>query len=137
MQGNIESIFKSVKNIAVVGLSPDFHKASFKVSKFLQEQGFRIYPIYPKENEILGEKVYRNLSEISDKIDLVLMFRRGEFAGELLPIIVEKKIANFWLQLGIFNDEVKEKCENLGINFIQNKCIMIEYQNRKNDDRTQ
>ena len=91
--------------------------------------------IYPKENEILGEKVYRNLGEIKDKIDLVLMFRKGEVANELLPLLIEKKIPNFWLQLEIFNDEVKEKCKNLDINFIQNKCIMIEYQNRKNNAR--
>ncbi len=128
MQDTIESIFKSTKSIAVVGLSPDSSKASYRVGKFLQEEGFKIFPIYPKEDEILNEKVFRSLSEIQEKIDLVLMFRKGEVAGELLSTVVDKSINNFWLQLEIFNDEVKEKCKNLGINFVQNKCIMIEYQ---------
>ncbi|MCH5336588.1 MAG: CoA-binding protein [Campylobacter sp.] len=131
MQEIIDKILKESKNIAVVGLSPDPSKISYKIAKFLQDKKFKIYPVYPKEEEILNERVYRALNEIEDKIDLVLMFRKGEFANELFPVVVDKKIPNFWLQLGIFNDEVAKKCENLGINFIQNRCIMVEYQKQE------
>lgn len=124
----IKLILETTKSIAIAGLSPDASKSSHEVGCFLQEKGFKIYPIYPKEEKILGEKVYRDLNEIKDKINLVLMFRKGEVASELLPTIVNKNIPYFWLQLGIFNEEVAKKCENLGINFIQNRCIMIEYQ---------
>lgn len=132
----IDFILENSKNIAVVGLSPDKSKASFLVAKFLQEKSYKIYPIYPKFDEILGKKVYRSLDEIEDKIDLVLMFRKGEVANELFPIILEKKIPSFWLQLGIFNEKIAKKCENFRINFIQNRCIMIEYEKRKNNART-
>lgn len=131
----IDKIFDNTKTIAIVGLSADKNKASFMVGQFLQENHYKIYPIYPKFDEILSEKVYRNLDEIEEKIDLVLMFRKGEFASSLLSNIVKKGIKNFWLQLGICNDEVQKECEKLKINYIQDKCVMRElplYRDRKN-----
>lgn len=123
----IEAIFNNTKSIAVVGLSPNSNKDSHIVAKFMQEHCFKIYPIYPKEERILGERVYRSLLDVSDKIDCVVMFRKGEFASELLESVLKKGIHNFWLQCGITNDLVKMRCKNLGINYIQDKCIMIEY----------
>lgn len=134
IDSTIDKIFETTKSIAVVGLSPDEKKASFLVAQFLQENGFRIFPIYPKCEEILGEKVYRNLNEIPEKIDTALLFRRSEFAKEVLEQVKTKKIPNFWLQLGIYNDEVAKECEILGINFVQDKCMQRElplYQKRK------
>lgn len=129
MSETIKTILNNCKHIAVVGLSPDTSKASHRVSAFMQDKGYEIYPIYPKECEILGRKAVLNLKDLRAKVDLVLMFRKGEFASELLPIIKEKGIKNFWLQLGITNNEVKTECEKLGIAFVQDKCIKIEYQN--------
>ncbi|QKF64805.1 CoA-binding domain-containing protein [Campylobacter corcagiensis] len=123
----INEILKTAKNIAVVGLSPDESKPSHYVSKFLQEKGYKIYPIYPKFDEILGEKVYRDLSEIKDKIDIVVMFRKGEFADVLIDEVIEKGIKTLWLQLGITNENAKEKALKNGVNFIQDRCIMVEY----------
>ncbi|MSN97053.1 CoA-binding protein [Campylobacter sp. FMV-PI01] len=125
----IKEILKFSKNIAVVGLSPDKSKPSHYVSKFMQEKGYKIYPIYPKFDEILNEKVYRNLSEIKDDIDIVLMFRKAEFASEIIDDVINKGAKTFWLQLGIKNEEAKIKALNKGINFIEDKCIMVEYQN--------
>ena len=120
-----------VKSIAVLGLSPNETKASFIVSKYLQEKGFKIIPIYPKEDFILNERVYKNLDEVKENIDLVLMFRKGEFASELFETILKKGIKRFWLQLGIKNDDVKEKCAKNKISFVQDKCIMKELEAKK------
>ena len=120
-----------VKSIAVLGLSPNETKASFIVSKYLQEKGFKIIPIYPKEDFILNERVYKNLDEVKENIDLVLMFRKGEFASELFETILKKEIKRFWLQLGIKNDDVKEKCVKNKISFVQDKCIMKELEAKK------
>ncbi|TKX30925.1 CoA-binding protein [Campylobacter estrildidarum] len=131
----IDKILNQTKTIAIVGLSVDTSKPSFIVGQYLQKNGYKICPIYPKFEEVLGEKIYRKLDDIEEKIDLVLMFRKGSFAANLLPIIIQKGIKNFWLQLGIFNNEVQKECQKLGISFIQNKCIMRElplYINRKN-----
>ena len=78
----IREIFANTKTIAILGLSPDPSKASHRVAAYLQQQGFKIVPIYPKEDEILGEKVYRSLTEIPFEIDMVDVFRKPK---KLLP----------------------------------------------------
>ncbi|EAH9849473.1 CoA-binding protein, partial [Campylobacter jejuni] len=69
----------------------------------------------------------RNLDQIEEKIDTLILFRKGEVVLEILPKLVEKNIKNLWLQLGISNETAKEECKKLDINFIQNRCIMLEY----------
>lgn len=128
MPSDLRQILSSAKNIAVVGLSPDESKPSNEVAKFLIERGFNIFPVYPKFDEILGRKVYRNLTEIDENIDVVVMFRKGEFASELVKDAVKKGVKTLWLQLGITNDEAGAVARENGINFVQDKCIKIELQ---------
>ncbi|HDZ4975669.1 TPA: CoA-binding protein [Campylobacter jejuni] len=117
---------KYKQKYAIFALTPNKTKVSYRVAEFLQSKNYKIFP-YPKEDFILNEKVYRNLDQINDKIDTLILFRKGEIALELLPKLVEKGIKNLWLQLYINNEKAKEKCKKLGINFIQNRCIMLEY----------
>lgn len=123
---NIGQILSAAKNIAVVGLSPDESKPSNEVAKFLIERGFNVFPIYPKFDEILGRKVYRNLTQIDEDIDIAVMFRKGEFASELVKDAVKKGVKTLWLQLGITNDAAGAIARENGINFVQDKCIKIE-----------
>ncbi len=125
----LKEIFLSCKSIAIVGLSPDESKDSHRVAKYLQEKGFKIYPVYPKEEMILGEKVYRSLLEIEEQVDMVDMFRKPEFAKNVLEDAVKRgDVKVVWLQLGIINNEVCEKAQELGIKAVQNRCTKIEYQ---------
>ena len=128
MPSDLRQILSSAKNIAVVGLSPDESKPSNEVAKFLIERGFNVFPIYPKSDEILGRKVYRNLTQIDENIDIAVMFRKGEFASELVKDAVKKGVKTLWLQLGITNDEAGAVARENGINFVQDKCIKIELQ---------
>lgn len=123
---NIGQILSAAKNIAVVGLSPDESKPSNEVAKFLIERGFNVFPIYPKFDEILGRKVYRNLTQIHEDIDIAVMFRKGEFANELVKDAIKKGVKTLWLQLGITNDAAGAIARENGINFVQDKCIKIE-----------
>ncbi|MBE0490882.1 MAG: CoA-binding protein [Sulfurospirillum sp.] len=125
----LKEIFENTQNIAIVGLSPDPTKASHIVAKYLQEKGFVIFPVYPKEEFILGQKVYRSLSEIPKRIDMVDMFRKPAFGDELV-LEAQKRgdIKYFWLQLGIVNNEACHKAEEFGMVAVQNKCTKIEYQ---------
>ncbi|WP_170018970.1 CoA-binding protein [Campylobacter sp. RM16190] len=129
----IDNILKTSKNIAIVGLSPDESKASNIVAKFLIKEGFNIFPIYPKEDEILGRKVYRSLSEIDKKIDIAVMFRKGEFAENLIMEVINLGIKTLWLQLGITNKNAKIIAKENNINFVEDKCIKIELERFKND----
>ena len=90
MPSELRQILSSAKNIAVVGLSPDESKPSNEVAKFLIESGFNVFPVYPKFDEILELKVYRNLTQIDENIDISVMFRKGEFASELVKDAVKK-----------------------------------------------
>ena len=128
MPSDLGQILSSAKNIAVVGLSPDESKPSNEVAKFLIERGFNVFPIYPKFDEILGRKVYRNLTQIDENIDIAVMFRKGEFASELVKDAVKKGVKTLWLQLSITNDSAGAVARENGINFVQDKCIKIELQ---------
>ncbi|MBR8464026.1 CoA-binding protein [Campylobacter sp. faydin G-24] len=131
MQDKIEQILRTAKRIAVVGLSPDERKDSNMVARNLIEQGYEIYPVYPKFDEILSRKVYGNLCDIDDRIDIAVMFRKSEFADVLLDEVIKKGVKTLWLQLGIINENARKRAEQNGINFIQNRCIKIELQNLK------
>ena len=128
MPSELRQILSSARNIAVVGLSPDESKPSNEVAKFLIERGFNVFPIYPKFDEILGRKVYRNLTQIDENIDIAVMFRKGEFASELVKDAVKKGVKTLWLQLGITNDEAGAIARENGINFVQDRCIKTELQ---------
>ncbi len=130
----IIKILKETKTIAIVGLSPNESKASNMVGKYLLNVGYKIIPIYPKFDEILGQKVYRSLGEVEEKIDMVNMFRKGSFAKNLYEQIKKRDdVKSFWLQLGIVNDEVAKRVLEDGLDFVQNKCLKIEYEKFKEE----
>ena len=125
----LREIFNDTKNIAIIGLSPDENKASNIVAKYLQSQGYKIIPVYPKEDTILGEKVYRSLEEIDISVDMVDMFRKPAFANDLVEVAKKRgDVKYFWLQLGIVNDEAFKKATKYGMLAVQNKCSKIEHQ---------
>jgi predicted CoA-binding protein len=124
----IKEILSHAKTIAVIGLSPDETKDSHRVAKYLQSVGYKIIPVYPKEETILGEKVYRSLPEIPEKVDLVNVFRKS---AVVLPI-VEKSVERgdvyaVWAQKGIINNEAGDLAVANGIRFVQNHCTMVEH----------
>ena len=129
----IKKIFKDIKTIAIPGLSPNPEKDSHKVAKYLQEQGYKIIPIYPKEDVILGEKVYRKLSEISEKIDMIDMFRKASVADSIVEEIRKRDdVKVLWLQKGIVNNNAAKKAKEMGIKVVQNRCTMVEHKALKN-----
>ncbi|MEE3744821.1 CoA-binding protein [Campylobacter porcelli] len=127
----MQNILNSMKNIAVVGFSPDPSKASNHVGNYLIEQGFNVFAIYPKSVEINGRQTYQSLSQINQNIDTIVMFRKAEFATKLAKEAVKLGVKNLWLQLGIINDEAKQIAQNAGLNFVQDACIMIEHKRIK------
>ena len=121
-------ILKTAKTIVVVGLSPKPHRASNQVAKYMQENGYKIIPVYPREEEILGEKVYRSLDEIDFEVDIIDIFRKGEDT----PPIVEKAVKLpgvkcIFLQEGVINETSKKISEDAGIFYVEDKCLMVEH----------
>ena len=124
----IQEIFNSVNTIAVLGLSPDETKPSHMVAKYLQEQGFKIVPVYPKEDEILGEKVYRSLLEIPFAVDMVDIFRKPDALAMIADACLERAdVKVFWAQQGIVNNKAASKARDAGMRVVQNMCSMVEH----------
>ena len=127
-QDEIREIFENTKTIAIIGCSPNPEKASNLVANYLKNAGFKIVPVYPKEDEILGEKVYRSLKEIPFKVDMVDIFRKPDVIGMVIDAAIERgDIDTVWTQLGLVNNEAAQKAKESGMKVVQNKCTKIEH----------
>lgn len=126
----IKVILSDVKTIAVLGLSPDSSKDSYRVAEYLKNAGYTIIPVYPKEETILGEKVYRSLSEIPCTVDMVNIFRKPDALDAIADACIARgDVKVFWAQKGIVNNEAAEKAERNGMRVVQNHCSMVEHRN--------
>lgn len=123
------------KTIAIVGLSPNPTKDSNMVARYLQNNGYKIIPIYPSEEMILESKVYRNIGDAlrENDVDIVVVFRKSEVALNIAKEVVDNieyatNLKVFWLQIDIINDSIEDLLKPYNIQFIQDKCIKIEHQ---------
>lgn len=124
----LRDILEQAKRIAIVGLSPDESKDSHKVARYLLERGFDVIPVYPKEERILGQRVYRNLVEIPDFIDIVDVFRKSEAMSAVAKEAKERGgIGTLWGQLGVCNPKAERILQGTGIKIVQNLCTKIEH----------
>ncbi|MBO3837770.1 CoA-binding protein [Streptococcus suis] len=129
-QDIIFDYLKKAKTIAVVGLSSREETAAYRVSKLMQEAGYKIIPVNPKAagGTILGELVYSSLAEIDQLIDIVDVFRRSEFLPEVAQEFIQSNAKVFWAQLGLESQEAEKLLRQAGCNdIVMNKCIKIEY----------
>lgn len=126
----INELLKSAKTIAVVGLSDSFHRASYGVSQHMQSQGYRIIPVNPTITESLGEKAYRSLPDVAEKIDIVNVFRRSEFVPEIVEQAIQLKVPAIWMQEGVVHEGAAEKARAAGIFVVMNRCILKEHAKR-------
>ena len=127
----VNRILKEAKTIAVVGLSPKTERTSNHVSRYLQGAGYKIIPVNPGADSILGEKCRSNLAEVGENADLVLVFRRSEFIPQVVDEAVIIKPKYIWMQEGIFHEEAAQKAINLGIDVIMDRCMLKEHRRRK------
>ena len=123
---HIKELLANAGNIAVVGLSDKPDRTSYMVSAAMQSRGYRIIPVNPNADEILGEKCYASLSDIPEPVDIVNVFRR---ADQVVPVAEEAvKIGAkvFWLQLDIVNEEAGRIASDAGLEVIMDRCIKVE-----------
>ena len=128
----IAGIFKRVKTIAIIGVSPKPHRASHRVMKFLQERGYRVIPVNTRKNDgfIHGEKVYNSLADIPDDFQMVDIFRNIDGAiditDEAIALLAAKSIETIWMQLEIRDDAAATRAEDAGIQMVMDRCPAIE-----------
>jgi predicted CoA-binding protein len=131
-QEEIKSILESYRTVAVVGLSRDPDKASYQVANYLQSVGYRIIPVNPFVDQVLGEKSYKSLLDVPQTIEIVDIFR----PSEAVPAIVEDAIQLknrvgspkvVWMQLGIINEEAARRAREAGFEVVMDRCMMREH----------
>ncbi len=126
----IQKILSECRTIAVVGLSSQPEKAGYYVPAYLQSQGYRIIPVNPHLSEALGEKAYASLLDISEAVDLVLIFRRSEAVPPFVDQAIQIGAKAVWMQLGILHPEAAEKARQAGLLVVMNACMLVEHRNR-------
>lgn len=123
----IADLLHTSKTIAVVGLSDNPMKPSYGVSQYMQSQGYKIIPVNPQADEVLGEKCYPSLLEIPEKIDIVDVFRRPDAVPEIVDQAIQLKVPAIWLQETVVHEEAARKARAAGIFVVMDKCILKEH----------
>ncbi len=123
----IRHILQTAKTVAVVGLSDKPDRDSYKVAKYLQEHGYRIIPVNPMVDEVLGEKSYASVTDIPGQVDAVDVFRKPEAVMPVVQEAIDAGAATLWLQLGVVNQEAAEKAEAAGLQVVMDRCMKIEH----------
>ena len=123
----VRRILSRYRTLAVVGLSAQWHRPSYFAAKYMQEHGYRVIPVNPMYDRILGEKCYKSLRDIPDKVDIVDCFRKSAE----IPALAEEAIAIgapvLWMQLGVENPEARARAEAAGLEVVENRCVKIEH----------
>ena len=123
----LRRILRTSRTIAVVGLSGQWHRPSYFAAKYMQEHGYRVIPVNPTYDTILGEKSYKTLRDIPEKVDIVDCFRKSAE----IPAIAEDAIAIgakvLWMQLGVMNPEARRRAESAGLEVVEDHCVKIEH----------
>jgi len=119
----LRKILDEARTIAVVGLSSREDRPSYGVGRYLKENGYRVIPVHPKEEQVLGEKAYPTLADVPEPIDLVDVFRKAEDTPEVAREAVETGAKVLWLQEDIVSDEARQIAEDGGMQVVMGICI--------------
>ncbi|NED68464.1 CoA-binding protein, partial [Streptomyces sp. SID10244] len=122
----VEQILRTYDTITVVGASANPSKAANEVPAYMAEHGWRIIPVNPHADEIVGQKVYRTLADIPEQVGLVDVFRPAEDAAEVARQAVAAGATALWLQLGISSDEARAIADDAGLLYVEDRCLIIE-----------
>jgi uncharacterized protein len=124
---SLRRILRQNHIIAIVGLSASWWRPSYFVAKYLQEHGYRIIPVNPAFQEVLGEKCYPSLRDVPEKIDMVDCFRRPEEIPALAEAAIAIGAKCLWMQLGVVNPAAAARASEAGLDVVMDRCVKIEH----------
>ena len=119
------------QRIAIVGLSDDPSRPSHGIGAYLLSHGYDVVPVNPTHDEVLGRTSYGSLAEVPGPVDVVNVFRRPEYCADVVREAIAAGAKGVWLQSGIRNAEAKRLAEEAGIDYVENRCIMVEHRRRR------
>ena len=124
---DLKKLLTETKVIAVVGASPKPWRDSGAIAEYLRTKGYKIFPVNPQYQEVLGMKCYPDLKSIPEKIDLVDIFRNPDEVEPIIDEAIAVGAKSVWMQLGVVNEAAAEKAEKAGLNVVMNLCIAVEH----------
>jgi predicted CoA-binding protein len=126
-EATMRTLLENARRIAVVGLSPKPYRDSNRVARYLREHGYEVVPVYPREDKILGQKVYRRVQDVPGPIDLVDVFRRREQLPAVFDDVLASPARAVWTQLGCVDDDGAFRAREAGLTVVMNRCIMVDH----------
>ena len=126
----VQSLLKNCRTIAVVGLSSNHKRASYGVAQYLQSAGYRIIPVNPNEQEVLGEKAVARLEDIREPVDVVDVFRKPEHVPEIVESAIRMGAKAVWMQEGVVDEGAAERARQAGLLVIMDSCLLKEHARR-------
>ncbi len=123
----IAELLRQVRRIAVVGLSPKPQRDSHRIARYLLEHGYEVLPVYPREELILGRKVYRRVQDIPGGVDLVDVFRRSEELPGVVDDALAARAPALWFQLDCINEDAAARASAAGATLVMDRCIMVDH----------
>ena len=123
----LRRVLGETRTLAVVGLSADWFRPSHFAAKYMQSHGYRVIPVNPRYEEILGERCYPDLASIPEKVDLVNVFRKSDECPAIAHEAVRIGAKTLWVQIGVISNEAREIAEAAGLTVVMNRCVKIEY----------
>ena len=123
----LQQLLTETKTIAVIGASPKPWRDSGSISEYLNRQGYTVFPVNPKYDEVLGMKCYHDLKSIPEKIDLVDIFRNPDEIGPVIDEAIAVGAKAVWMQLGVINEKAAAKAEKAGLKVVMDRCIAVEH----------
>jgi len=123
----LHRLLETTRRIAVVGLSPKPHRDSNRIARYLLDRGYEVVPVYPREETILGQRVYRRLQDVPGRLDLVDVFRRREELAGVVDDALAARAPALWFQLGCVDEESARRAVAGGAMVVMDRCIMVEH----------
>jgi uncharacterized protein len=123
----LRRILRQSRTFAIVGLSANWYRPSYFAAKYMQEHGYRVIPVNPMYDQVLGEKCYKSLRDIPDKVDLVDCFRKSAEIPSLADDAIAIGAKVLWMQLGVENAAARAMAEAAGLEVVENRCVKIEH----------
>jgi predicted CoA-binding protein len=123
----IRRILRENRTIAVVGLSANWFRPSYFAAKYMQEHGYRVIPVNPIYDSVLGEKCHKSLGDIPERVDIVDCFRKSEEIDAIADEAIAIGARVLWMQLGVTNAQARRKAEAAGLEVVEDRCVKIEH----------
>jgi len=126
----VRDLLEKCKSLAVVGLSSTPSRPSYGVAAYMKAQGYRIIPVNPNEQSVLEEKAYAALDDVSEPLEIVVIFRQPKFVPEVVDAAIRKRAKAVWMQEGVVHEEAAQRARAAGLFVIQDRCILKEHAKR-------